>query len=67
MTNWAAIGPAMESAHVRILSQRIDRSGASSTALSGFELEFQLDIGEDGLERALECGAIVPFSIRQID
>jgi hypothetical protein len=30
-----------------ITRQRIDRSDADSTALCGFELEVQLDIGED--------------------
>jgi hypothetical protein len=47
-------------------SQRIDRSDAGSTALGDFGVEVQLDIGEDGLNRVLECGGIVPFSLRQI-
>jgi hypothetical protein len=49
-----------------ITRQRIDRSDADPTALCGFELEVQLDIGEDSLNRVLECGAVVPFSLGQI-
>jgi hypothetical protein len=41
-------------------------SGASSSALSSFGLKFELDIGEDGLNRLFECGAVVSLFFGQV-